>query len=540
LSRKTIDVLEYNVAERSAACRRQLLYSGAAFVFRISGATRPCVAGFEEPNMTGACRRAATRCVRVGALVRLFVVAAGLGIGGTAFVGAQSAAVDAYRDPVDRIVREATASPIAWTRLAEMTDMFPARLSGSANLQRAIEWSADQLKRDGFENVRLENVKVPHWVRGSERAEIVAPFQGELAIASLGGSIGTGTQGVQAEALVVKSFDDLEAQGATVRGKIVVYNVVYESEADPLVAYRQGTQYRGSGASRAARLGAVAALVRSVGPTAHRTPHTGGMRYATDAPQIPVAAVSGEDADKLQRMQDRGTRAVIRLAMEARTLADAESANVVAELRGREKPDEIVLIGGHIDSWDLASGAMDDGGGVVATWEALRVLKKLNLIPRRTIRLVFFTNEENGTRGGQAYRDRYASDLLKHVMVLESDNGMLPLKGWGFSGTAKARSLVAQIAGLLQAVGGTEVTDHFDGADVGPAARAGGIPAISPEVDMRRYFVIHHTPADTVDKIDPAEMARCVAAIAGMAYVVADMPEPLDRAAPPGSQRPVR
>ena len=251
-----------------------------------------------------------------------------------------------------------------------------------------------------------------------------------------------------------------------------------------------------------------------------------------------AAALSGEDADKLQRMQDRGIHAVVRMKLDARTLPDAESANVVAELRGRERPDEVVLIGGHIDSWDLASGAMDDGGGVVATWEAVRVLKRLNLVPRRTIRVVAFTNEENGTRGGQAYRDKYADQLAKHVLVLESDNGVLPLKGWGFSGSDKAREAIGQIAGLLRGLGGDRISDHFDGSDVSAAARAGNVPAISPEVDMTRYFLIHHTPADTVDKIDPAEMARCVAAIASMAYVVADMPQTLDRAAPTGTRQP--
>ena len=475
--------------------------------------------------------------VRVGRCVGAAAVAV-LSLTAIARLRADDSWIEPYRAATGRIIAEATSNTAAWTRLAELTDMFPARLSGSANLQRAIEWVADQMKRDGLENVRLEKVMVPHWIRGDESAEIVEPFQGQLVIAALGGSVGTPADGVRAEAIVVKSYDDLEAHAAQVKGKIVVYNVVYRTDVDPLVAYREGTQYRGGGASRAAKLGAVGALVRSVGPTAHRTPHTGGMRYSNDAPQIPVAALSGEDADKLQRMQDRGIHAVVRMKLDARTLPDAESANVVAELRGRERPDEVVLIGGHIDSWDLASGAMDDGGGVVATWEAVRVLKRLNLVPRRTIRVVAFTNEENGTRGGQAYRDKYADQLAKHVLVLESDNGVLPLKGWGFSGSDKAREAIGQIAGLLRGLGGDRISDHFDGSDVSPAARAGNVPAISPEVDMTRYFLIHHTPADTVDKIDPAEMARCVAAIASMAYVVADMPQTLDRAAPTGTRQP--
>jgi carboxypeptidase Q len=441
--------------------------------------------------------------------------------------------LEPYRAPTAKIIAEATSNANAWNRLAEFTDSYPGRLSGSVSLQYAIEWVADRMKKDGLENVRLEKVMVPHWVRGAESAEIVGPFPQQIMMAALGGSVGTPPEGVQAEAIVVKDYDDLDAKGAArIKGKIVVYNFVYRTDIEPLEAYRQGTAYRGAGASRASKLGAVGAVVRSVGPTAHRTPHTGGMRYATDSPQIPVAGISGEDADKLQRMQDRGQKIVIRMKLGAETLPDVESANVVAELRGREKHDEIVLIGGHIDSWDLAAGAMDDGGGVVATWEALRVLKKLNLIPRRTIRMVAFVNEENGTRGGQGYRDAHAGELAKHVLALESDNGVLPLKGWGFDGTDSARDMVRQIASLMKSLGGDAVTNDFDGADIQAAVRSGGIPAISPEVDLHRYFFIHHTPADTVDKIDPGEMARCVAAIASMAYVVADMPQTLERSKP--------
>ncbi len=465
--------------------------------------------------------------LRLLTCVSLAVVCVGFAPHGD--VRAQDQPIAAYKPTVDRIIAAATSNTAAWQRLAEFTDMFPARLSGSRNLERAIAWAADEMKRDGLENVHVEPVKVPHWVRGHESAAIIEPYAGDLAIAGLGGSVGTPQTGIQAEAIVVKNYDDLEAHAASVKGKIVVYNVVYDVNAYPHTAYREGTQYRGAGASRAAKLGAVAALVRSVGPTAHRTPHTGGMRYSDDAPQIPVAAVSGEDADKLQRLQDRGIHPIVRLQMEAQTLPDADSANVVGELRGRERPEHIVLIGGHIDSWDLASGAMDDGGGIMATWEALRILKQLHLTPRRTIRLVLFTNEENGTRGGQAYRDRYKDQLAQHALVLESDSGILPMDGWAVDGTPQTREIVGAIAKLLGAVGGTRISDDFDGSDIQATARAGHVPAISPWIDMRQYFVIHHTPADTVDKVSPIDMQRCVAAIASMAYVVADMPIELDR-----------
>jgi carboxypeptidase Q len=446
-------------------------------------------------------------------------------------VRAQGSSVDSYGDATARIIVAATsnvAASAAWSRLAELTDKFPARLSGSANLANAIQWAADQMKRDGLENVRVDKVMVPYWVRGEERGEIVAPWPQALVVAALGGSVGTPADGVEAEAIVVKNFVELEAKDPQLKGKIVVYNVPFRSDRDPAATYRDTVQYRVTGASRAAARGAVAALVRSVGPPGYRTPHTGSMRYTPGVAQIPAAAISAEDADKLQRMQDRGDRVFVRLTLGATTLPDAESGNVIAELRGRETPGELVLVGCHLDSWDLGAGAMDDGGGCIATWEALRLLKKLNMIPRRTIRLVLFTNEENGTRGGTGYRDKYADELINHVLMLESDNGVLPLKGWGFSGSAKARAVIADVAGLLKGIGADQVSDRFGGADIEPSVEQ-GVPGISPEVDMSRYFVIHHTPADTVDKIAPADLGRHVAAVASMAFVVADMPEVLPR-----------
>lgn len=448
----------------------------------------------------------------------------------------QDSSVAQYRETSDRIITESLADArTAWDRLAELTDRFPGRLSGSPNLAHAIGWVTEKLKSDGFENVHTEKVMVPHWVRNSESAEIVGDVVQPLAIAGLGGTVGTGPEGIQADAIVVHDFDELDAQAAKVKGKIVVYNVVFHQTDDPLAEYRQGTRYRGSGASRAAKYGAVAALVRSVGPTAHRTPHTGAMRYSNDAPQIPVASISAEDADKLQRMQDRGQLITIRLNMGAQTLPDVESANVIAEIRGREKPEQVVVIGGHLDSWDIAPGAMDDGGGVIATWEALRMIKKLNLTPRRTIRLVLFTNEENGTRGGQGYRQQHAREMPDHILALESDMGVLPVRGFGFRGTPQATEVIRQIASLLSGIGATNVNDKFDGADVNPMG-SDNVPLIALDVDDQRYFYIHHTSADTPDKVDPGELSRCIAATAVMAYVAADLPQPLPRSSKPASE----
>jgi carboxypeptidase Q len=427
--------------------------------------------------------------------------------------------IDAYREPAGRLIGEALASDFAWQRLALVGDTFGHRLSGSKALEEAIEWAAAEMKKDGLENVRLEPVKVPHWVRGQESLEIVAPHPSALVMLGLGNSIGTPPQGIEADLLVVRSWQELEAAGAKAKGRIVLFNV-------PFTTYGDTVQYRANGPSRAASAGAVAALVRSVGPPGLRTPHTGGLRYADGAPQIPAAAVTTEDADRLQRMQDRGTAVRLRLKMDAKFLPDADSFNVVGEIRGRERPDEVVVIGGHFDSWDVGTGATDDGGGCVVTWEALRIMKKLNMRPRRTVRVVLWTNEENGLRGGTAYRDRHRDQLGNHVMMLESDAGVFRPTGFGFSGSDTARARIHDIATLLRGIQADRISPNGGGADIGPAVEAGNVPAMSLEVEGN-YFLLHHTPADTVDKIDPMDMARASAAIAVMTYVVADMPERL-------------
>jgi carboxypeptidase Q len=398
-----------------------------------------------------------------------------------------------------------------------MTDTFGHRLAGSKGLEDAIAWALAEMKRDGLEQVRAERVMVPHWVRGRESAELVAPVRHPLVMLGLGNSVGTPPGGIEAEAVVVRSFDDLEARGAALRGKIVVYNV-------PWTNYGETVRYRGSGASRAAAHGAVGMLLRSVGQPGLRTPHTGALTYAADQPKIPAAAITHEDADRLQRLQDRGHTPVVRLMMEAQMLPDAESANVIGEITGRERPEEIVVLGCHFDSWDVGTGATDDGGGCIASWEAVRLMKKLGLRPRRTVRVVLFTNEENGLRGGLAYRDQHLAELANHVLMIETDGGVFRPLGFGFSGNEQARATVKAAASLLAGIGATRIGAAGGGADIGPSVQAGKVPSMSLDVDGSLYFTIHHTPADTVDKIEPTDIARCVAALAVMGYVVADIP----------------
>lgn len=432
---------------------------------------------------------------------------------------AQSSWLDAYRDTSSKLIAESLSSRFAWERLALLGDNFGHRLSGSKNLEEAIDWAVAEMKKDGLENVRKEPVKVPHWVRGQESAEIVSPGRHPLVMLGLGNSLGTAAEGVEAEILVVRSFQELDTAGDRVRGRIVVFNV-------PFTTYGETVQYRSSGPSRAGALGAVAMLIRSVGPQGLRTPHTGALRYAEGQPRIPAAAIAAEDAERLQRMQNRGTVVRVRLKMDAKFLPDAQSYNVVGEIRGSERPDEVVVVGGHFDSWDVGTGATDDGGGCVVTWEALRLMKRLNLRPRRTVRVVLWTNEENGLRGGLAYLEKYKPHIDNHVLMLESDSGVMNPRGFGFSGSETARATVTQIASLLRDVRVDRIGPTGGGADIGPTVEAGRIAAMSLE-DDGNYFLIHHTPADTVDRIEPESMARASAAIAVMAFVVADRPQRL-------------
>ena len=428
--------------------------------------------------------------------------------------------IDNYRTAAARIIGAALTSDRAYSRLGYLTDHIGNRLSGSTNLERAITWAIAEMKRDGLDNVRAEKVMVPHWVRGEESLEMLSPVPKKLQMLGLGNSIATPVEGISAEAVVVRNFAELDRLGEQVRGKIVVYNA-------PFTNYGATVAYRLQGASRAARYGAVAALVRSITPVSLQTPHTGAMAYDPAQPKIPVAAITIEVAEFLQRMNARGDHPTLRLKMEAKFLPDAESANVVAEITGSEKPDEIVLIGGHFDSWDVGQGAHDDGGGCIVAWETIRLLKELGLRPRRTIRAVLYTNEENGTRGGAAYLEAHRAEVAKHILAIESDSGVFRPEGFGLAANAplQARSNLQEIAKLLSGIGADGIAENGGGADIGPLMREGVVGA-SLDVDGSHYFDIHHTPADTFDKVNPRELALCVATMAVMAYTVADLPNP--------------
>ena len=422
----------------------------------------------------------------------------------------------ALRPAADKLITASRASDFAWQRLAELTDTFGPRLSGSENLERAIDWAVAQMQRDGLENVRKEPVMVPRWVRGRESLELMAPARQTLPMLGLGNSVATPLGGLEADVLVVASFEDLDRRAADAATRVVLFNV-------PFTTYGETVRYRTQGPSRAARVGAVAALVRSVGPTGLRTPHTGATTYDESVAKIPAAAIAAEDADRFQRLQDRGVPIRVRLQMDAHFEPDTQSYNVVGEIRGRERPDEIVLVGGHFDSWDVGAGATDDGGGCVVTWDAVRLMLQNGLRPRRTVRVVLFTNEENGLRGGNGYRDAHLAELPNHVLLLESDGGVFDPAGFGFTGPDAARATVTAIARLLESLGANNILSSGSGADIGPAATAARIPTMS-HVVRGEYFLVHHTHADTIARITPKQMQDNAAAIAVMAYAVAEIP----------------
>jgi carboxypeptidase Q len=425
------------------------------------------------------------------------------------------------RSAAEKLIQAATGTTFAHRRLAELCDRFGPRLSGSGNLEAAIDWALAQMKADGLENVHGEDVLVPHWVRGEESLDLLEPTRERLPLLGLGGSVATPAEGITAPVLVVHSFEELTQRAAEAHGKIVLFNA-------PFAGYGRTVVYRTRGAIEAAKVGAVASLVRSITPFSLRTPHTGMMAYADGVAAIPSAAITVEDAEKLQRGQERGQAALLRLKMSARTLPDATSRNVVAEVRGREKPEEVVLISGHLDSWDVGQGAHDDGAGCLAAWEAARLMHKLGLRPRRTVRVVLWTNEENGLRGAKDYAERHRAELPGHVLAMESDSGAFQPSGFAFAGNPQAKSLAEQVGSLLTAVQAEKITSGSAGPDLQPLALA-GVPVMELTVDNSRYFWYHHSAADTVDKVNPKQLGRCVAAMAVMAYIVADMPAALPR-----------
>jgi carboxypeptidase Q len=424
---------------------------------------------------------------------------------------------DKYRLVADKLINAALADNEGYQRLTYLCYRIGNRLSGSASLQRAIEWSAQQMKAAGLSNVQVIPTKVPHWVRGAESARMVAPLDKPLHMLGLGMSIGTAAGGITADVVSVETFDDLVKLGRDkIQGKIVLYNEEYRG-------YGPTRVYRATGATRAAAYGAVAALVRSATPLAMQIPHTGEMNYEDDQTKIPAAAVSPEDAMMMAKLVAEGVPVRVHLEMGAQMLPDADSGDVVGEIPGKTHPEQVVVMGGHIDSWDVGQGAQDDGASIIACLQALALMKKLGLQPERTIRVAFWVNEENGGRGGDSYRAWVGDKIKDQVAAIEMDGGAEAPRGYGAGVDANSMDMLKQIGKLLERIGASEITGGGGGSDIAPLIRD-GVPGLSERTVGTHYFDWHHTEADTLDKVSLEDFRKNLASLAVMGYALADMP----------------
>lgn len=435
---------------------------------------------------------------------------------------------------VDALQERALASETAYETLASLTTEVGPRLAGSAGDRAAVAWALRTLKDLGFENVRTEAVEVPHWERGELVATIVEPYPQELVAISLGGSVGTADGGITAPLLQVNTLEQLKAMPASkVRGKIVYINSEMERHADAS-GYGPAVQKRVHGASEAARRGAVALVIRSVGTDNNRIAHTGTMRYAEDVRRIPAIALSNPDADLLDRQLATGRDVSFHIESTARHLPNEMSANVIGEIPGSGNADEIVLLAAHLDSWDVGTGAVDDGAGVAIVTEAARLIGELRTPPRRTLRVVLYANEEFGLSGGKAYARKHAEALDKHVIAMEADLGDGQVIRFGGNVAEDQLDALAAVHELLQ----EGLAEHGDiawgglggygGADIGPIQEL-GVPVYSIRQDATKYFDLHHTDNDTLDKIDRQTLNHNVAVYATAAYVAAMRDEDFGR-----------
>ncbi len=439
---------------------------------------------------------------------------------------------------LQRLQQAALSSDYAYKQVAHLANNIGPRLSGSAQAAKAVEYVAGELRAVGCE-VQLERVMVPHWVRGEETAAITQfPGQAEnttqkIVLCALGPSVPTPANGIEANVIAVPNFDALKSLPPDkVAGKIVLFNYPFDkqmaAEGRGDEAYGEAVVYRSKGPAAAARQGAVACLIRSVGGADYRLPHTGLTDYEGDAPKIPAGAVTAEDADLIADLVRQGP-VKIKLVLTPQTLPDVESANVIGDIKGSEHPEQVIIVSGHLDSWDLGTGAIDDAAGVAVSMEVANLIQKLRLKPKRTIRVVAWMNEENGSAGSKQYAKDHGKEISNHFAAMEIDEGADHPLGINIKATPDVKKMLAPVAAILQESGAgmLNLVEHC-GADIEPLEKA-GVPAFSPIQDSRFYFNYHHTAADTLDKIAPKELAKNSAVVAVVAYALANMEQPLPR-----------
>ncbi|XP_025201208.1 carboxypeptidase Q-like isoform X2 [Melanaphis sacchari] len=426
-----------------------------------------------------------------------------------------------YRPIVDRVLSyvqdQKGYKGKTWAALSEFTDTFGSRLAGTPNLENSIDYMLNRLRTTNLDNVHAERVVFTGWQRRKEFARLVSPRVKNLAMLGLGGSVSTVPEGIRAEVVVVTSFDDLLNKSSEVNGKIVVYN-------QPFVSYGETVKYRSKGASEASKYGAVATLIRSITPFSLNTPHAGQQDYSDGVKKIPTACITVEDAELLNRMYNRGSKLEIFLKMDSKFFANATSRNTVAEIKGSTDPDKIVLVSGHLDSWDVGQGAMDDGGGAFISWNSLAVLKNFGLRPKRTIRCLLWTAEEEGYIGAYAYLKSHISELEKFNLVIESDEGTFQPYGIAFHGSDTSACIMAEVAKLFDSINATTMQSTKDnvGSDIEVFENM-NIPGLSLLNRNEKYFWYHHTEADTMAVEDPDSLDLNTAMFAVISYIIADL-----------------
>jgi len=451
--------------------------------------------------------------------------------GKSAWTSQQLAAMERLRD-------SALKDPYALNELRHLTDNIGPRLSGSPQAGQAVDYVAAEMRALGAE-VTLEKATVPHWVRGAETAEVVSwPGQTpgttqKIVLTALGGSVATPAEGLTAEVVVVDNWNQLAAlPPGAVKGKILLFNHKFDKElaaqGGGLQAYGGAVVYRGAGPIAAAGAGAVAVLVRSAGGADYRLPHTGLTQYSPGVPRIPAAAVAAEDAELLKNLAGQGP-VKLHLTLTPQTLPDAASYNVIADWKGSEHPEQIVIVSGHLDSWDLGTGAIDDGAGVVVSMQVIHLLRELGIRPRRTVRFIAWMSEEEGSQGAAAYMADHKEDVANHIGAIESDLGCDHPTGIYYAGKPALGQWLRPVAGVLEAFGAETLIDAPEtGEDVSGLTEK-GVPSFAPVQDNRTYFNYHHTAADTFDKVDPQHLNQNAAVMAVLAYALADSQDPAPR-----------
>ena len=425
---------------------------------------------------------------------------------------------------IKRISDEILVNGRAYENLRHLTKKIGGRLAGSPGMVKAEQWGLKVMKESGADKAWMQECMVPHWVRGGED---MASFNingkegyKKLDVVALGNSLGTGKTGITAEVLLVDSFDDLEKRKDEVKGKIVFYNYKFnDTYINTFLSYRDAGQYRGQGPSRAAKYGAKAVIVRSMSHAADNNPHTGATRYDSAYEKIPAIAIGLRDADLLAE-ELKQTTVVVKMKTNGHFLPDTIGHNIIGELKGTEFPDEIITIGGHLDSWDNGEGAHDDGAGCVQTIEILRAFKAIGYKPKRTIRFVLFANEENGLRGGNKYAEEAVAKKEKHILAMESDAGGFTPRALGFTGSDEQYQKFLSWKNLIAPYGCTEFNKGGGGADIGPLNRALKTPMASLTPDSQRYFDIHHARSDVFEAVNKRELELGAVNMAALIYLV--------------------